>query len=37
MLAIEWSDSNYMNVDEDKSHYLLSGYKYETVCRYWTD
>ena len=31
MLAIEWFDSNCMNIDEDKSNYLLSGYKYETV------
>ena len=26
-----WFDSNYMNVHEDKSHYLLSLCKYETV------
>ena len=31
MLAIEWFDSNYMKPNEDKCHFLLSGYKHEMM------
>ena len=31
MLAIEWFESNYMKLNEDKCHFLLSGYKHEMM------
>ena len=30
-LAIEWFESNYMKLNQDKCHFLLSGHKYETL------
>ena len=30
-LAIEWFESNYMMLNQDKCHFLLSGHKYETL------
>ena len=30
-LAIEWSESNYMMLNQDKCHFLFSGHKYETL------
>ena len=30
-LAIEWFESNYMKLNQDKCHFLFSGYKYETL------
>ena len=30
-LAIEWFESNYMMLNQDKSHFLFSGHKYETL------
>ena len=29
-LAIEWFESNYMMLNQDKCHFLFSGHKYET-------
>ena len=31
MLAIEWSESIHMKLNEDKCHFLLSGYKHEIM------
>ena len=31
MLATEWSESNYMKLNGDKCHLLLSGYKHEEI------
>ena len=31
MLAIEWLESNYMKLNEDKCHFLLPGYKHEKM------
>ena len=31
MLAIEWFESNYMKLNEDEYHFLLSGYKHEMM------
>ena len=31
VLAIEWFESNYMKLNQDKCHFLFSGYKYETL------
>ena len=31
MLAIEWFESNYRKLDNDKCHLLLSGYKQEML------
>ena len=31
MLAIEWFGSNYLKLNEDKSHFLLSEYKHEVM------
>ena len=31
VLAIEWFESNYMKINEDKCHFLLSGYKHEMM------
>ena len=31
MSAIEWFESNYMKLNEDKCHILLSEYKYEMM------
>ena len=31
VLAIEWFESNYMKLNKDKCHLLLSGYKYENI------
>ena len=31
MLAIEWFESNYMKLSNDKCHLLLSGYKHEVM------
>ena len=31
MLAIEWSESNYMKLNNDKCHLLLSGYKHKVM------
>ena len=30
-LAIEWFDSNYVKLNQDKCHFLFSGHKYETL------
>ena len=30
-LAIEWFQSNYMMLNQDKCHFLFSGHKYETL------
>ena len=30
-LAIEWFESNYMKVNQDKSYLLFSGYKHENI------
>ena len=32
LLAIEWFENNFMKLNEDKCHYLLSGYKHEMLC-----
>ena len=29
-LAIEWFESNYVMMNQDKCHFLFSGHKYET-------
>ena len=29
LIAIEWFESNYMKLNEDKCHFLVSGHKYE--------
>ena len=31
MLVIEWFESNYMKLNNDKCHLLLSGYKHEVM------
>ena len=31
MLAIEWCESNYMKLNQDKCHLLLSGHKHEVM------
>ena len=31
ILAIEWFESNYMKLNEDKCHFLLSGHKHEVM------
>ena len=31
LLAIEWVEENYMKLNEDKCHLLISGHKYEHV------
>ena len=31
MLAIEWFESNYMKLNQDKCHFLLSGHKHEII------
>ena len=31
MLAIEWFESNYMKLNQDKCHFLLSEHKYEMI------
>ena len=30
-LAIEWFESNYMKLNQDKCHLLVSGYKHENI------
>ena len=30
-LAIEWFESNYMKLNEDKCHFIISGYKHEIM------
>ena len=30
-LAIEWFKSNYMKLNQDKCHLLVTGYKYENI------
>ena len=30
-LGIEWFESNFMMLNQDKFHFLLSGHKYETL------
>ena len=30
-LAVEWFESNYMKLDQDKWHILVSGYKHENI------
>ena len=41
VLAIEWFDCNYMKLNQDKCHLLISGHKYESVwanigsCKIW--
>ena len=32
MLAIDWFENNYVKLNKDKSHFLLSGYKHEMMC-----
>ena len=34
VLAIEWFECNYMKLNQDKCHLLISVYKYESV---WTN
>ena len=31
MIAIEWFESNYMKLNQDKRHLLVSGYKHENI------
>ena len=31
MLAIEWFESNYMKLNQDKCHFLLFGHKHEAM------
>ena len=31
ILAIEWFESNYMKLNQDKCHFLLSGHKHEMI------
>ena len=31
MLAIEWFESNYMKLNQDNCHFLLSGHKHEAM------
>ena len=31
VLAIKWTESNYLKLNEDKCHSLLSGYKHEMM------
>ena len=31
LLAIEWFQSNYMKLNEDKRHHLISRFKHETI------
>ena len=31
VLAIEWFERNYMKLNQDKCHLLISGHKYESV------
>ena len=31
ILAIEWFESNYVKLNQDKCHFLLSGYKHEVM------
>ena len=31
MLVIEWFESNYRKLNQDKCHFLLSGYKHEMI------
>ena len=31
MLAIEWFENNYMKLNQDKCHFLLSGHKHEVM------
>ena len=41
VLAIEWFECNYMKLNQDKCHLLISGHKYESVwanigsCKIW--
>ena len=30
-LAVEWFESNYMKLNQDKCHILVSGYKHENI------
>ena len=30
-LAIEWFENNFMNLNQDKCHLLVSGFKYENI------
>ena len=31
-LAVEWFENNFIKLNQDKCHLLLSGHKHETVC-----
>ena len=31
MLATEWFESNYVKLNQDKYHFLMSGHKHEMV------
>ena len=31
LLAIEWFDSNYMKLNEEKCHFIVAGHKYEHI------
>ena len=31
MLAIEWFDSNYIKLNQNKCHFLLSGHRHEVM------
>ena len=31
ILSIEWFESNYMKLNQDKSHFLLPGHKHEMI------
>ena len=41
VLAVEWFECNYMKLNQDKCHLLISGHKYESVwanigsCKIW--
>ena len=42
LLAIEWFESNYTKLNEDKCHFIISGYKHEIMfanigeTRFWS-
>ena len=35
LLAIKWFDNNNMKLNEDKCHFLVSGFQHETMDQYW--
>ena len=30
-LSVEWADCNYMTLNEDKYHLIISGHKFQTI------